>query len=521
MRSDPVDPCDEPLDHPADPFALVLFGATGDLTRRKLLPAFYSLAVQGLIREPFAVVAFARREGNDDTFREAARSAIKEFAPHLPTSGETWDRFASSLYYHRSPINDPAGYRALGQRLEKLDRELGLGGRRLFYLAIPPEHFVEVVDQLGKANLVAPYEPAGDRRWTRVIVEKPFGHDLDSALALNTCLRSVFDEGQIFRIDHYLGKETVQNILVTRFANRLYELLWNQTVIDNVQITVAETLGMEGRGEYFDSAGITRDMIQNHALQILTLIAMEPPVDLRADSIRDEKVKVLQSIRPFNAEEMRAQIVRGQYTAGEIPGENGGDPVAAYGDEEGVAPGSKTETYAAMRFWIDNWRWAGVPFYVRAGKRLPTRVTEVTIELKAIPDVLFARMDCVEVEPNQLTIRIQPHEGIGLKMSAKVPGPRMKVEPVHMRFNYAEEFQEPIPEAYERLILDAILGEAALFARADEVEAAWRLITPILQAWAASQEGPFPYKAGDWGPAAGDQLIRSSGRKWHDPGEQA
>ena len=509
--------CELPLERTPDPFALVLFGATGDLAQRKLLPAIYSLVSQGLLSQPFALVAFARREGSDESFRESVRDAIRQFAPSLPAEGPAWDAFAANLYYHRSDFGDEQGYRHLDQRLKELDRDKGLKGNRLFYMAVPPDQFLPVAGHLGKAGLVGPYSTRAEDPWRRIIIEKPFGYDLESARSLNAGLREVFAEQQIFRIDHYLGKETVQNILVMRFANKLYELLWNQNVIDNVQITVAETLGMEGRGEYFDTAGIARDMVQNHVLQLLTLVAMEPPVSLDADSIRDEKVKVLRAIRPFEPTEVHTETVRGQYTDGLMRQGARESHAVGYTREEGVQPHSFTETYAAFRFFIDNWRWAGVPFYVRAGKRLPSRATEINIELKAMPDVLFARMRCVEVEPNRLTLRIQPDEGIVLRMSAKVPGPRMRVEPVDMTFGYAHEFSTAIPEAYERLILDAVLGEAALFARADEVEAAWSILTPIVREWSAAPHPPEPYFAGSWGPRGADDLLEQDGRRWHNP----
>ncbi len=490
-----------------DPCVLVLFGATGDLTRRKLIPALFSLFLQKLLPHQAAIVAFARKPKTDDEFREDLLDAVRAFAPSLPAGGPEWQNFIRNVYYHRSTLDDAAGYQALNQRLVELDARHGTNGNRLFYLAVPPDSFSVIADQLAACGM---NKPVRDGACVRIVVEKPFGFDLASARELNRRLRMHFAEDQIYRIDHYLGKETVQNILVLRFANRLFELLWNHLYVDHVQITVAETLGMEGRGAYFDKAGVLRDMIQNHALQILTLIAMEPPVSLEADAIRDEKVKVLRSIRPFTPADVAQGTVRAQYTSAESDGKS----VPGYLEEEGVPAGSTTETFAAVRLWVDNWRWAGVPFYVRSGKRLNDRFTKVVVQLREVPDVLFSRLACAEVEPNTLSICIQPNEGVEIRMSAKEPGPAMLVSPVRMHFDYAEAFGKAIPDAYERLLLNALLGDASLFARGDEVEAAWSLITPILETWATGEPPLETYPAGSRGPAGADALLGPAGRKW-------
>jgi glucose-6-phosphate 1-dehydrogenase len=504
------DPCEEVQGSELDPCAFVLFGATGDLTRRKIVPALFDLATQNLLPQSFAIVAFARRDKTDESFRAELREAIKEFAPKLPADGKEWDSFAQNVFYLRSTLEDPEGYKRLADRLAALDRERNLGGKRLFYLATPPDNFSEIIQHLGGAGLNHSPNPQG---WARIIIEKPFGYDLASARQLNAELSAVFAENQVYRIDHYLGKETVQNILVLRFANQIFEPLWNQKYIDSVQITVAESIGIEGRGAYFEKSGITRDMVQNHALQVLTLIAMEPPVSLNADDVRDEKVKVLKSIRPFTPEDVARWTVRGQYGPGTVDGES----VPGYRQEEGVDPHSDTETFAAFRFSLGNWRWEGVPFTIQAGKRLPTRVTEVQIQFKAVPDVLFARLDCSQMRPNRLTLRIQPDEGASLEINSKEPGPEMHVLSVKMDFKYGSAFHAPIRDAYERLILDALRGDASLFARNDEVEAAWALITPILEAWRDLSCPLFPnYAAGTWGPEAVRTLF-NAGSVWQPP----
>ncbi len=514
QRSPSDSPCFEVEKDPQiAPCAFVLFGATGDLTRRKIIPALFSLSMQHLLPDPFVIVAFARRDKTDESFRTELRDAVKEFAPKLPADGTEWDTFAKSIYYLKSDLNDAAGYDRLGAKLKELDDQYNLAGNRLFYLATPPENFGEIIEFLGKSGL---NKPLAEHAWVRVIIEKPFGTDLTTARNLNTELATVLREDQIFRIDHYLGKETVQNILVLRFANMIFEPLWNQKYIDHVTITVAETLGMEGRGKYFEQAGITRDMVQNHALQVLTLIAMEPPIDLSADSVRDEKVKVLKSMRQFSPQEVAQRTVRGQYGPGDVQEKDKTEHAPGYRAEEGVAPDSTTETFSAIRFAVDNWRWAGVPFYVQAGKRMPERLTQVEIQFKAVPEVLFARLDCVDVQPNRLTLRIQPDEGAALEIGSKSPGPELRVEPVRMDFKYGASFPTPIRDAYERLILDAIRGDASLFARNDEVEAAWTLITPILDAWRDLLCPLFPnYPAGTWGPEAARALLSNASVEPH------
>jgi glucose-6-phosphate 1-dehydrogenase len=486
------------------PCAMVIFGATGDLTRRKLIPALFHLAGEGLLPASLAIVGFARREGSDEQLRESFRRALGEAA-----QGELWERFAQSIFYYRGEYGDPAAYVGLRELLARLDRERGTAGNRLFYLSTPPDVAAEVARCLGEAGLVPPPRESGP--WARLVVEKPFGHDLASAVELNRQLAAVFDESQIFRIDHYLGKETVQNLLVLRFANQLFEPLWNQKYVDHVQITVSESLGVEGRGGYFEGAGILRDMVQNHLLQLLCLVGMEPPAVLEANPVRDEKVQLLHSVRPIRPAEANEITVRGQYGPGWVNGEE----VPGYRSEPDVDPASTVETYVALRLWIDNWRWAGVPFYLRAGKRLPKRVTEIAVEFKSVPRILFNRDPDAPLAPNVLAIRIQPDEGISLRFAAKVPGQAVRIEPVKMEFSYGAAFGTEPPEAYERLLLDALLGDSTLFTRRDEVEAAWAIVDPILKGWREGEAHEFPnYRAGTWGPEAADAFIEADGRRW-------
>ncbi len=505
------------LDRMPEPCTMIIIGATGDLTLRKLGPALYNLMLGGFLPGEFSVVGFARREMTDDQFRDHLLEGINEYSRNRPVNAAVWDSFAQGVAYHRGEFHDPAAYQELAKRLDRLDRDRGTSGNRLFYLAVPPTLYPEIVKQLGAAGLTASGEerPEGTKRgWSRVIVEKPFGFDLVSAGKLNREINQVFDESQVYRIDHYLGKETVQNLAVFRFGNGLFEPIWNRRYIDSVQITVAETVGVEGRGEFYDQTGALRDIVQNHGLQLLTVFAMEPPVEFKAQDLRDEKVKVLRAVKPMTRSDVAANVVRGQYVSGWVEGEK----VHAYRDEPEVAPDSQTETFVAMKVAIDSWRWAGVPFYIRTGKTLATRATEISVQFKRAPLALFARAGTPAIDPNILAIRIQPDEGILLRFGAKVPGQGLQIRSVNMDFRYGSSFAVDSPDAYETLLLDAMIGDPSLFTRGDEVERAWEILEPVLKAWAGGEGGALHfYAGGTWGPPAADELLERDGRQWRRP----
>ncbi|MGD0524201.1 MAG: glucose-6-phosphate dehydrogenase [Polyangiaceae bacterium] len=489
------------------PCVFVIFGASGDLARRKLLPALYNLAVSRLLPPGMSIVGFALTEESEAEFRRTMHDGVAAFSRRKPIDETVWSDFESRLHYIAGKFEDQANFGRLREKLEELDRTNGTRGNRIYYLAVPPSVFRMVNDNLAKAGLVC--DPDDPSRYSRIIIEKPFGRDLASGDALNADLHRVFHERQIFRIDHYLGKETVQNLVALRFGNAIFEPLWNRNHIDQVQITVAEDIGVEGRGKFYEEAGTTRDIVQNHLLQLLMVMAMEPPVAFTADEVRDEKVKVLRSLKPIVGDDVARLTVRGQYG----PGNFAGKPVPGYRQEPNVSPTSIVETFVAMRIEIDNWRFAGVPIYIRAGKRLTKRVTEISVHFKEVPHALLAQQG--PVDPDVLAIRIQPDEGIGLRFVAKVPGPTMTLRPVTMDFRYGATFGGSGPEAYERLILDAMIGDPTLFARADEVHAAWRFITPIQEAWSKAPPTVLPgYAAGTWGPTAATDLIERDGRSW-------
>ena len=500
--------------HPAPPCILVVFGATGDLTKRKLLPALFNIAKSGLLSDRLGIVGFALDQLDDNKFRELISAEMGEFVgPHFDR--QVWDeRFAKRLYYVQGGFEDAAAFQRLKECLARVDTECGTEGNYLFYLAVPPSFFGKIVAQLSGAGLTS-QGPAenGPEKWRRVIIEKPFGHDYDSARALNREIGASLQENQIYRIDHYLGKDTVQNIMALRFANGIFEPLWSHQYIDHVQITVAETVGVEHRGGYYDKAGALRDMVPNHMFQLMALIGMESPVSFEADAVRDEKAKLLRCIRPLSEEDVLRHAVRGQYAAGTVEGKH----VDAYRAAPHVDPHSSTETFVALRLSVDNWRWAKVPFYLRTGKSLHKRVTEVVIRFKSPPYILFRETPVESLMSNQLVLHIQPDEGISLRFEAKVPGVKVRLDSVHMNFRYSDQFGEQPIAGYETLLYGCMIGDATLFLRADFVELGWQVLQPVLDVWTSLKPRRFPnYVAGSWGPEEADALVASDGRSWRN-----
>jgi glucose-6-phosphate 1-dehydrogenase len=494
------------LERVPDPASLVLFGATGDLAHRKVIPALYQLWRTNLLPHEFMLVAVGRRPYDDLTFQAEIGTALDSYS-RVPVESGPKAEFLSRVTYHEADFADPDAYDRLALRLESIDEERGTRGNRLYYLATQSSAFPEVIAQLGRVGLDHEIHGGG---WRRIVIEKPFGRDLDSAIRLNREVLKVFREKQVYRIDHYLGKETVRNLLVFRFGNGIFEPLWNRRYVEHVQITVAESLGVETRGAFYEETGAGRDVLQNHLMQLLALVAMEPPATFEADALRDEKVKVLRAISRPTPDDVRTEVVRGQYGPGWVAAKQ----VPGYRAEPKVDPESETETFVAARFEIDDWRWAGVPFYVRTGKRLPKRASEIAIQFRPVPHRLF-KDSSGDPEPNLLALRIQPDEGILLRFGAKVPGLGLDVRAVNMDFTYGSAFNVDSPDAYETLILDALLGDASLFTRADEVEEAWSIVTPIIDTWIDMPAPEFPdYEAGSWGPTAADELLARDGRRW-------
>jgi glucose-6-phosphate 1-dehydrogenase len=494
------------LERMPDPACLVLFGATGDLAHRKVIPALYQLWRTNLLPHEFMLVGVGRRPYDDGSFRADLGSSLRSYS-RVPVEEGPEREFLARIVYHQGDFADPAAFDRLATRLEAIDHEHGTRGNRLYYLATQPSVFTEVIAQLGRVGLDHETHAGG---WRRIVIEKPFGRDLDSAVRLNREVLKVFREKQVYRIDHYLGKETVRNILVFRFGNTIFEPLWNRRYVDHVQITVAESIGVEARGAFYEPNGASRDVLQNHLMQLLSLVAMEPPATFEADALRDEKVKVLRAVTPPSPHDVRLNVVRGQYGPGWVAAEQ----VPGYRQEPNVDPGSETETFVAARLEIDDWRWAGVPFYVRTGKRLPKRSSEIAIQFRPVPHRLFTDSSN-DPEPNLLALRIQPDEGILLRFGAKVPGLGIDLRAVNMDFTYGSAFSVDSPDAYETLILDALLGDASLFTRADEVEQAWGIVTPIIEAWLDMPAPAFPnFDAGSWGPPEADELLARDGRRW-------
>jgi glucose-6-phosphate 1-dehydrogenase len=490
---------------PVHPTALVIFGATGDLAHRKILPALYNLAHQGALPERFELVGVSRSAHPDEEFQAIARASVERFSRTKPDPA-VLDALLSEMRYISGTFDDDSVYAELGRALEELDESAGYPLSRVFYLSTAPQFFPVIASALGQAGL----NEAGEGRETRIVIEKPFGYDLASARALNATVLEVFDESQVFRIDHYLGKETVQNMMAFRFANALFEPVWNRNYVDHIQITAAEDIGIEGRAGYYEGAGALRDLVQNHMLQLVALLTMEPPTKFEANRLRDEKLKVLEAIVPPDPADVPKMAVRAQYTAGV----QGGTSVSGYLEEDGVAPDSRTETYAALRLEISNWRWAGVPIYLRTGKHLARKVTEIAVRLKPVPHLAIQSEGSVGVQPNEIVLTVQPDEGVSISLGAKIPGTRMRIRPVNMEFHYGTSFVSQSPEAYERLILDAMRGDATLFTRNDEVEALWGIIDPILTAWKEDTGSEVPqYPAGSQGPREADSVL-NPGHTW-------
>jgi glucose-6-phosphate 1-dehydrogenase len=499
------------LERVAPPAVLVVFGASGDLTSRKLMPAIEHLGLRRLLPSGFSVVGVARTEMTDDEFLDSTRKVVDEGRAGDEDAQHVWDAFAGGGFrYVAGDYGAPETFTKLREILDELDRTRGTAGNRLYYLATPPTTFETIVRALGHEGLS---RPVTEDAFVRIVIEKPYGHDQRTAAELDAIVHSVFEESQVYRIDHYLGKETVQNVLALRFANAIFEPVWNRRYVDHVQITVTESLGVGHRGGFYEQAGALRDIVQNHVMQVLALTLMEPPATFDADGIRDEKVKALRAVDMFNDEHVTTDVVRAQYQRGWVEGVE----VPGYRDEEGVDPHSETETYVAMRILVDNWRWAGVPFYVRTGKRLPKRVTEVAMQFKDVPHLPFAVSQAEGLDPDLLVLRIQPDEGITLRFGAKVPGQAFRVRSVSMDFFYGAAFLEETPEAYERLLLDALVGDPTLFIRSDEVEQAWRIVDPVLTAWEEDDVPLARYEAGSWGPREADLLLERDGRRWRRP----
>jgi glucose-6-phosphate 1-dehydrogenase len=495
------------LERVPDPSILILFGATGDLAHRKVVPALYQLWRTNLLPHEFVVLCLGRRPYKAEDLRREYRESLEKYSRVLPLDDVAWRSFASRIEYERLDFGDADAFDRLAERLTHLEHAQGIEGNHLYYLATQPSAFSEIVGQLGRVGLDHETHDGG---WRRIIIEKPFGHDLPSAIRLNREVGKVFRESQVYRIDHYLGKETVRNLLVFRFGNGIFEPIWNRRHIDHIQITVAESIGVENRGSFYEETGASRDFLQNHLLQLMSLVAMEPPATFEADPLRDEKVKVMRAVSEMVPDRVHADVVRGQYGKGWVEGK----PVPGYREEAEVDPQSETETFIAARLEIDDWRWGGVPFYLRSGKRLPKRATEIAIQFKDVPHRLF-RDSSAEPEPNLLAMRIQPDEGIMLRFAAKVPGLGIDVRSVSMDFTYGSAFTVDSPDAYETLILDALLGDASLFTRADEVEAAWSIVTPIIETWATDEPPAFPnYESGTWGPEEAHALLGRDSRRW-------